>query len=253
MHTQRPRARRCWPRVCGIVRALVVLGMLVVPGIRVWALDDEAARATLKGLPGVAVGVGDLAPELADSGITTQQVQTEVEQQLRRAGLPVFSGQEAGTPPDMAFFAVYVTTLRHTGGLYAYAVDLALYQAAALLRDPTPRSLTTWTVGSIALVEASDRRAILTSVSQHVDQFIQAYRAVNPRARVEQGRASAAAARARLRRVQERLRAAGFPPGPLDGRLGPQTRAALRQYQQHKGLGVTGTLDRQTLETLRMQ
>ena len=37
-------------------------------------------------------------------------------------------------------------------------------------------------------------------------------------------------------------------PGP-----GPQTRTALRQYQQHKGLGGTGSLDRQTLETLRIQ
>lgn len=256
MHTQRPMAQRCWPRVFGIVRALVVLDMLVVPGIQVWALDDEAARATLKGLLGVVVGVGNIAPEIEPSGVTKQQLHTEVEQQLRRAGLPVFSGQEASPRPDIAFFAVYVTTLRHTGDLYAYAVDLAVYQAAGLLRDPTPRSLTTWAVGSIALVEASDLRAIFTSVSQQVDQFIQAYRAVNPRAGVERGRATApaaAAARARMRRVQERLRAAGFPPGPLDGRLGPQTRAALRQYQQHKGLRVTGSLDRQTLETLRIQ
>lgn len=253
MHTQRPMARRCWPRVFGIVRALVVLDMLVVPGIHVWALDDEAARATLKGLPGVVVGVGNIAPEIEPSGVTKQQLQTEVEQQLRRAGLPVFSSQEASTRPDMAFFAVYVTTLRHTGDLYAYAVDLAVYQAAGLLRDPTPRSLTTWAVGSIALVEASDLGAIFTSVSQQVDQFIQAYRAVNPRARAGRERTAAAAARARMRRVQERLHAAGFSPGPLDGRLGPQTRAALRQYQQHKGLGVTGSLDRQTLESLRIR
>ncbi|MBI3327096.1 MAG: peptidoglycan-binding protein, partial [Nitrospinae bacterium] len=156
-------------------------------------------------------------------------------------------------PPDIAFVAVYVTTLRHTGGLYAYAVDLAVYQAAGLLRDPTPRSLTTWAVGSIGLVEASDLRAILTSVSQHVDQFIQAYRAVNPRARAGHGRAAAAAARARMRQVQERLQAAGFSPGPLDGRFGPQTRAALWQYQQRKGLEVTGTLDKQTLETLHLR
>jgi len=253
MHTQRPMARRCWPRVFSIVRALVILGMLVVPGIHVWALDDEAARATLKGLPGVVVGVGDIAPEIEHSGVTKQQLQTEVERQLRRAGLPVFSSQEAGAPPDIAFFTVSVNTLRHTGGLYAYAVDLAVYQTAGLLRDPTPRSLTTWAVGSIGLVEATDLRAIITSVSQDVERFIQAYRAVNPRPRTGRGRASAAAARARMRQIQERLRAAGFPPGPLDGRLGPQTRAALRQYQQHKGLGVTGSPDRQTLETLRMQ
>jgi len=251
MHTQRPIARRGWLRAFGTVSALVILGMVAVPGMRVWALDDEASRATLKGLPGVAVGVGDVAPELAHGGVTTQQVQTEVERQLRRAGVPVFSGQEAGAPPDIAFFTVSVTTLSHTGGLYAYAVDLAVYQAAALLRDPTPRSLVTWAVGSIGLVEATDLRAIFTSVSQNVEQFIQAYRAVNPRASAGGGRH--AAARARMRQVQERLQAAGFAPGPLDGRLGPQTRTALRQYQQRKGLRVTGTLDTQTLEALRIR
>jgi|RhiMetdeSRZDD1v2_1073273.scaffolds.fasta_scaffold62208_5 hypothetical protein len=240
MHEQQPIALRCWPRAFCTVGALVLIGMLVVPGMQVWALDDEAARETLKGLTGVVVWVGDIAPEIEQSGVTKQQVQTEVERQMRRAGISVFSSQDAGAPPDMALFTVSVTTLRHTGGLYAYAIDLTVYQAAALLRDPTPRSLATWTVGSIALVEASDLRAIFTSVSQKVDQFIQAYRAVNPRARPEGGRH--AVARARLRQVQERLQAAGFSPGPLDGWLGLQTRAALRHYQQRKGLPVTGTL-----------
>jgi hypothetical protein len=120
---------------------------------------------------------------------------------------------------------VSVTTLRHTENLYAYTVDLAVYQTAVLLRDPTPRSLVTWSVGSIALVESSDLRAIFTSVSQQIEKFIQAYRSVNPRACPEGGQH--AAARARLRQVQERLQAAGFAPGPLDGRLGPQTRPAL--------------------------
>jgi hypothetical protein len=109
-------------------------------------------------------------------------MQTEVERQLQRAGLPVVSSQAPDTPPDVAVFTVSVTALRHTGGLYAYAVDVAVYQAAALLRDPTPRSVATWGVGSIGLVEATDLRAILTAVRQNVAQFIQAYRAVHPRA-----------------------------------------------------------------------
>src|SRR5574341_1053514 len=83
MYTQRLMALRCWPCAFYAAGALVLIGM-VVPGMPVWALDDEAARATLKGLPGVAVGVGDITPELADSGVTTPQVQTAVEQQLRR-------------------------------------------------------------------------------------------------------------------------------------------------------------------------
>lgn len=38
-----------------------------------------------------------------------------------------------------------------------------------------------------------------------------------------------------IRRVQERLKAAGFDPGPIDGKLGPQTKAALEKYRSsHK-------------------
>jgi hypothetical protein len=151
----------------------------------------------------------------------------------------------------MALLTVSVTTLRHTENLYVYTVDLAVYQVSALLRDPTPRSLVTWSVGSIALVESSDLRAIFTSVRQQVEKFIQAYRSVNPRTSPEGGRH--AAARARLRQVQERLQAAGFTPGPLDGRLGPQTRTALQRYQQRQGLRVTGRPDSQTLKALRIR
>jgi hypothetical protein len=217
----------------------------------VWALDDEAARETLKGLPGVVVLVWDVTPETAHGGVTTQQLQTEVERQVRRAGITVFSSEEAGAPAEKAVLTVSVTTLQHPGGLYAYAVDLAVYQTATLVHDPTPRSLATWTVGSVALVEASDLRAIFTSVREQVEKFIQAYRAVNPRASPRGGRH--AAARARLRQVQEHLQTAGFAPGPLDGRLGPQTRAALRHYQQRNGLRVTGTPDPQTLKALRLR
>jgi hypothetical protein len=197
------------------------------------------------------VWVGDLAPDITQRGVTKQQLRTEVERQMRRAGIAVFSGQEAVAPADLAFVAVSVTTLRHTGDLYAYAVDLAVYQPATLLHDPTPRSLATWTVGSLGLVEAGNLRAISTSVSQQVEHFIQAYQAANPRA--SPGGGQSAATRARLRQVQERLQAAGFSPGPLDGRLGPQTRTALRRYQQRKGLPVTGTPDPQTLRALRIR
>jgi peptidoglycan hydrolase-like protein with peptidoglycan-binding domain len=38
-----------------------------------------------------------------------------------------------------------------------------------------------------------------------------------------------------IRRVQERLKAAGFDPGPIDGKLGPETRSAVERYRSsHK-------------------
>ena len=54
----------------------------------------------------------------------------------------------------------------------------------------------------------------------------------------------------RVRRAQERLRAAGFDPGPPDGTLGPKTRETLRRYQRTRGLPATGELDAPTLDAL---
>ncbi len=46
--------------------------------------------------------------------------------------------------------------------------------------------------------------------------------------------------------AQRRLHQQGYDPGPLDGVMGEHTRAALRQFQRHEGLTVTGNLDPKT-------
>jgi Putative peptidoglycan binding domain len=54
----------------------------------------------------------------------------------------------------------------------------------------------------------------------------------------------------RIGQAQERLKAAGVYPGPIDGVLGPQTRAAFRRYQASQGLPATGILDEATRQAL---
>lgn len=53
-----------------------------------------------------------------------------------------------------------------------------------------------------------------------------------------------------VRALQERLQAAGFDPGPIDGLDGPQTQAAVRAFQQANGLTVDGIAGRQTMGAL---
>ena len=40
--------------------------------------------------------------------------------------------------------------------------------------------------------------------------------------------------------LQERLKAVGFDPGPVDGAFGPNTEAALRAFQEEAGIAVDG-------------
>jgi hypothetical protein len=53
-----------------------------------------------------------------------------------------------------------------------------------------------------------------------------------------------------VRQVQKALDKAGFHAGAADGRWGPETSNALKQFQQSKNIQANGTLDQQTLSGL---
>ena len=56
-----------------------------------------------------------------------------------------------------------------------------------------------------------------------------------------------------FKQIQERLRAEGVYAGPLDGEMNAQTEAALRAYQQKRGLPVSGAADPATLKELQIE
>jgi hypothetical protein len=53
-----------------------------------------------------------------------------------------------------------------------------------------------------------------------------------------------------LRHVQRKLKEMGYDAGKVDGIWGPNTQAAVRNFQQSKGLQPTGTLDQETARAL---
>lgn len=50
--------------------------------------------------------------------------------------------------------------------------------------------------------------------------------------------------------IQQKLRAMGFNPGPLDGKHGPKTTAALKDFQASRGLTADGQVREQTVAAL---
>jgi peptidoglycan hydrolase-like protein with peptidoglycan-binding domain len=52
--------------------------------------------------------------------------------------------------------------------------------------------------------------------------------------------------------VQEELARRGYYKGPIDGVVGPGTRAAISAYQRNHGLEVSGTIDPPLLRSLRI-
>jgi len=73
---------------------------------------------------------------------------------------------------------------------------------------------------------------------------------------VQQGAAGSqtvSATPTQVREAQRKLNDMGFRAGQVDGVWGPQTQAALRNFQQSKGLETTGRLNQQTMKALGLE
>lgn len=56
-----------------------------------------------------------------------------------------------------------------------------------------------------------------------------------------------------IKKLQEALKAKGQDPGPIDGMMGPKTRAAVKAFQEASGLKTTERLDKETAEKLGVE
>ena len=62
----------------------------------------------------------------------------------------------------------------------------------------------------------------------------------------KKGKKTSSLSKDKVRDAQMALMSEGFDPGPIDGVVGPMTMTALRNYQSHNQLEVTGTLTPET-------
>ena len=62
-----------------------------------------------------------------------------------------------------------------------------------------------------------------------------------------------AKASTQVRSAQQALMDKGYNPGPVDGLMGPRTKAAVTDFQRKEGLEANGSLDMQTMSRLGAQ
>lgn len=73
--------------------------------------DDELERATLKGLPGVYVGVEYFDEQDKAAGFDERIFQIDVELNLRLAGIKVLTKEERSATPGMPMLYLHVNAL----------------------------------------------------------------------------------------------------------------------------------------------
>lgn len=142
--------------------------------------DDSAAeRASLTGLTKLTVVVEDPGQTAAKNGLAAAALETDTLARLRGAGLAVTADADA-------YLYVHVRIADAGGTLpLVYSVEVGLMQEVTLPRGVktlTPLQSQTWGLNALGLASPDRLRAAVTDrVHQFVDQFVVAYRSVNPK------------------------------------------------------------------------
>jgi hypothetical protein len=175
-------SRHTTPRSCRVLLGLAVLwGIIGLSGAGSWAIDTEHTRATLRGIEGVHVIVERLQPESERYGLNSQQLQTDVELQLRQAGIRVLTKEELFAIPSAPWLYINVNVQPRSEGLAAYSIGVVLNQRASLKSDGSLASVATWSSGEVGSVGSAHLSTIRDVVKDQVNQFVNAYLSVHPR------------------------------------------------------------------------
>jgi hypothetical protein len=137
---------------------------------------------TLRGMNSLYLYVHSLPPQAEESGLTQEQILSDVDTQLRSAGIPVVSYRECCDVPGSPYLFVGVGLLKDPKhDLYAVTAHLELRQVCSLEREAEATyHATTWMRGETELVEATTLESALQNLLHGwVKMFIYDYWSVN--------------------------------------------------------------------------
>jgi peptidoglycan hydrolase-like protein with peptidoglycan-binding domain len=127
--------------------------------------------------------------------------------------------------------------------LFAFAVVTALAAGPALAQTSSGTSGTTGATGSTGTTGSTDTgKSTPGSTSTDKSDIKSDMKDMKHKA----GHMMGGRHHDEVMAAQQALKDKGTDPGPIDGRMGPKTKAALKDFQKAQGLKETGRLDRET-------
>lgn len=147
--------------------------------------NPDCTKSALKDLPGVFVNIEKLDPAAEQAGLEAADIEADLLLKLRSAGVPVLSQlQDLRTPGSPSLYVNVNVGGNVAGDLWPYSIEISLVQHVTLLRDPEARVLgaKTWDVAMVGVVPRANMHNTVRSAAKDLaDQFINAYRAANPK------------------------------------------------------------------------
>ena len=132
----------------------------------------------------LTIAVEDLPVEPAAEqvGLTPATLRSDIETQLREAGIHVLTDDEWQAAPGRPWLFIRVRIIRPVAtSAYTYVIALELMQRTMLTREPSLETdAMTWTTGAIGRAGGPTLTMVRERLHAEVDRFIRAYRAVNP-------------------------------------------------------------------------
>ncbi len=137
---------------------------------------------SMRGLGGIGVEIDEIDPEAVNDGLNGDKLLVTVTQALKGAGIKVVAKNELSAVKGTPSLFVNINTIKHSGGVYSFTVNIGLGQLVTLARDPGIKVIApTWSVlGTGASLPEDLSTDVEKYVKLLVDRFVEDYKAVNP-------------------------------------------------------------------------
>lgn len=155
--------------------------------------QSNPENKSLVGMQGVVVGIAanlDLSQAPGALAVDTVELQTIVEIELRKAGIPVLSSSDTLVRKGRVYWGLlrFEITSVSNHGFVATAEALTLIQAAipSLSHSPSSVPATTWHARGDLLLSTPDRYndTVKMCLREQLDQFVNAYLSANSKSRI---------------------------------------------------------------------
>jgi hypothetical protein len=161
----------------------VLLVIFLVMGV-MFSMSHAAGmvhnKDALRGLKEVGVFVELVKPPVEVPGLSSNQLQGDIESKLRQAGIRVVTSASLADLPKLSF--VYLNlTIRKVEAVYAYNTDFLCLSPAQEVRSQAGQAV--WNQRNSGIVQ--EMFQVREKVTALVNLFVKDYKAANSRARME--------------------------------------------------------------------